>query len=120
MQQGQYTAAAMYMYPYASMSELGLMDYYLGIMSGEIYDHGDDWGMAYEYYATPFRADMAGYNSASSLFKSIFNAAYREYYAATGDTGGNARNYLAGMRAQYTACVSRTPWTYPPPDIETT
>jgi hypothetical protein len=49
---------------------------------------------------------MAGYNSANSLFRPIFNAAYRAYFAATGDPSGNVRNYLAGMRAEYLGCIN--------------
>jgi hypothetical protein len=108
---GQYEAAYAYMQPYASPSELYSMYQYLGMMDGRL------TGMVFDYYATPFRADMAGYNSANSLFRSIFNAAYREYYAATGDPGFVARNYLAGLRASYTVCASNEPFT--PIPIET-
>jgi hypothetical protein len=111
MGEDQYSAAFYYMQPYASPTELMYMEYYQDVVKyWELFGTDGDYGMMDEYYATPFRADMAGYNSANSLFRSIFNAAYREYMAATGDPSFVARDYLAGARASYVHCVSSTPW----------
>ena len=101
----QYHAAYMYMQPYATATQLFYMHNYVHMMDFAVWDSGES-GMMYDYYATPFRADMAAYNSENSLFRSFFNAAYRNYMAQTGDSGGYVRSYLAGVRASYLACVS--------------
>jgi hypothetical protein len=107
---GFYSAAATYMQPYADAGDFYSMNQYLGIMSRGLWGDLLGPGMANEYYVAPFRSDMAGYNSGNAAFRSIFNAAYREYMAATGDPGGNVRNYLAVNRAAYMECVADGTW----------
>ena len=108
---GQYSLAEyMYAYaqPYVAYSQLYDMASYLDGMNYHLFDSGTA-GMAYDYYATPFRADMAGYNSDNAAFKTIFNAVLRTYLQH-GGSSSHVMGMLNGFNTNYRECIADDPW----------
>ena len=95
--------AAEYLYPsYASNTQMNNLNYALMDMQYYVLP-----GMAFDYYATPFRADMGRYNSASSEFNMLFNALIRNYLSQTGpDERELLMDWLQNYRGFYAYCLT--------------
>ncbi len=102
-----YVAAQPYI-PYSQITSMNNYLYYMAVANS---------GMMWDYYPSPFRADMAAYNTNNGAFKTIFNAVLRTYLQH-GGSSSYVMGMLNGFNANYRDCIMAGPWPSGPVDVD--